>query len=112
MSCGSVDATWKEVPRMLNTNSGLETAAEARAAFGTGTALPSVVLTAQSPCTGVVLARPRAFWAAGVFGRGRMAADLNDALGQRNSGKQYPHTTRIVAPSDGAKGPHPAREPV
>jgi hypothetical protein len=112
MSCGSVDAMWKEVPRMVNIISGLETAVETRAAFGTGTALPSSVRTAQSPCTGVVLARPRAFWAADVFGRGRMAADLNVALGQRNSGKQYPHTTRIVAPSDGAKGPHPAREPV
>ena len=97
---------------MLNTISGLETAVEARAAFGTGTALPSSVRTAQSPCTGVVLARPRAFWAADVFGRSRLAADLSVAPGQRNSGKQYPHTTRIAAPSGDAEGPHTAREPV
>jgi hypothetical protein len=113
MSSGSVDAKWMEVPRMLNTISALETAVDAHAAFGTGAVLPSGVrTTAQSSCTGAVLARPRAFWATDVFGRSRMAADLNVALGQRNSGKQYPHTTRIAAPSGGAKGPHPAREPV
>ncbi len=97
---------------MLNAISGLETAAESHAAFATGAVLPSGVRIAQSPCTGAVLARPRAFWAADVFGRSRMAADLNVALGQHNSGKQYPHTTRIAALSGGAKGPHPAREPV
>ncbi len=97
---------------MLNTISGLETAAEARARFGMGAVLPSGVQTAQPPCTGAVLARPRAFWAADVFGKSRMAADLDVALGQRNSGKQYPHTTRIAAPSGDAEGPHPAREPV
>ncbi len=98
---------------MLNAISGLENAAEAHAGFGMGAALPlGVLTTAQFPCTGAVLARPRAFWAVDVFGRSRMAADLNVTLGQRNSGKQYPHTTRIAAPSGGAKGSHPAREPV
>jgi hypothetical protein len=97
---------------MLNTISGLETAAEAHAAFGMGAALPSGVRTAQPACTGAVLARPRAFWAAGLLGRSRVAADLKVGLEQRNSGKQYPHTTRIVAPSGDAKGPHTAREPV
>jgi hypothetical protein len=96
---------------MLNTISGLETATEARAGFGTGAVLPSGVRSAQPPCTGATLARPRAFWAAGVSGQ-RKAADLSVALGQRNSGKQYPHTTRIAVPSGDAKGPHTAREPV
>ncbi len=59
---------------MLNAISGLETAAESHAAFATGAVLPSGVRIAQSPCTGAVLARPRAFWAADVFGRSRMAA--------------------------------------
>jgi hypothetical protein len=95
---------------MLNTISGLETAAEARAAFGVGALVPSGVRAAQPMCTGAALARPRAFWAADVFGR-REAADLNVALEQRNSGKQYPHTTRIAVPSGDAKGPHTAREP-
>ena len=95
---------------MLNTISGLETAAEARAPFGMGAALPSGVQAAQLSCTGGV--RRRAFWAADVFGRSRMAAQLNVALGQRNSGKQYPHTTRIAAKSGDAEGPHTAREPV
>ena len=96
---------------MLNTISGLETATEAYAGFGMGAVLPSGVRSAQSPCTGAALARPRAFWAADVFGW-RKVADLNVALEQRNSGKQYPHTTRIVAPSGDAEGPHTAREPV
>ena len=98
---------------MLTTISALENAADARVRFGSGAALPSGVRTTQSPCTGAVMfARPRAFWAADVFGSSRMAADLTEALGQRNTGKQYPHTTRIAALSGGAKGPHPVREPV
>jgi hypothetical protein len=100
---------------MLNTISGLETATEAYAGFGMGAVLPSGVRSAQPVCTGAALARPRAFWAAGVLGR-RKAADLNVAPEwkhvQRNSGKQYPHTTRITAPSGDAEGPHTAREPV
>jgi hypothetical protein len=97
---------------MLNMISDLEAAAETRAGFGTGAVLPSGIRTAQPLRAGAALARPRAFWAADVIGRSRMAADLNVAPGQRNSGKQYPHTTRIAAPSGGAKGPHPVREPV
>jgi hypothetical protein len=96
---------------MLNTISGLETAAEARAGFGMGAVLPSGARPAQVLCTGAAFARPRAFWAADVLGQ-RKAADLSVALGQRNSGKQYPHTTRIAVPSGDAKGPHTAREPV
>jgi len=96
---------------MLNTISGLETATEARAGFGMGAVLPSGVRSAQPVCTGAALARPRAFWAADVFGQ-RKAADLNVALEQRNAGKQYPHTTRIAVPSGDAEGPHTAREPV
>jgi hypothetical protein len=112
MSSGHVDAPWREVPRMLNTISGPEIAVEARAGFGMGAVLPSGVRTAQPSCTGVALARRRVFWAADVFGRSHMAADLSVALGQRNSGKQYPHTTRIAAPSGDTEGPHTAREPV
>ena len=98
---------------MLNTISGLETATEARAGFGMGAVLPSGVRSAQPVCTGAALARPRprALWAADVLGQ-REVADLNVALEQRNSGKQYPHTTRIAVPSGDAKGPHTAREPV
>jgi hypothetical protein len=96
---------------VLNTISDLETAVEAHAPFGMGAALPSGVQAARLSCTGA--AHPRAFWAADVFGRSRMAAQLNVALGQRNSGKQfYPHTTRIAAKSGDAEGPHTAREPV
>jgi hypothetical protein len=97
---------------MLSMMSGLETAAEACAWFGTGAVLPSGVRTAQAPSAGAVLARTRASWAADVFGKRRMAAELDVALGACNSGKQYPHTTRIAVPSGNAKGPHSAREPV
>jgi len=103
---------------MLNTISGLETATEAYAGFGMGAVLPSGVRSAQPACTGAALARPRprALWAADVFGR-RGAGDLNVALegkhGQRTVGnKHYPHTTRIAVPSGDAEGPHTAREPV
>jgi hypothetical protein len=100
---------------MLTTISGLETAAEAYAGFGMGAVLPSGVRSAQPVCTGAVLVRPRAFWATDVFGR-RNAAGLNVAPegqhGQRNSGKQFPYTTRIAAPSGDAEGPHTARDPV
>jgi len=97
---------------MVNTLSGLGTAAKAHAEFGMGAALPSGVRTAQPTCAGAALARPRAFWAADTFGRSREAAGLKVELGQRNSGKQYPHTTRIFAPSGDAEGPHTARDPV
>jgi hypothetical protein len=98
---------------MLNMISGLETATEAYAGSGMGAVRPSGVRSAQPRCTGVALARPRprAYWAADVFGQ-RKPADLNVALELRNAGKQYPHTTRIAVPSGDAKGPHPAREPV
>src|SRR5258708_16830528 len=110
MSCGSVDAKWKEVPRMLNAISGLETAAESHAAFATGAVLPSGVRIAQSPCTGAVLARPRAFWAAAVFGRSRMADDLNVALGQRNCGMQNHKATRLAEQSGGDQVNHKLRD--
>lgn len=96
---------------MLNTISGLETATEAHAGFGMGAVQLPGVRSAQPMCTGAALARPRAFWAADVIGR-REAAAPNVALEQRNAGKQYPHTTRIAAPSGDAEGPHTAREPV
>jgi hypothetical protein len=97
---------------MLNTVSGPEIAAEARAGFGMGAVLPSGIRTAQPACTGARLERRRAFWAADIFGNSRMA-NLKVALGQRNSGnKQYPHTTRVAAPSGDREGPHTAREPV
>jgi hypothetical protein len=97
---------------MLTMISDLETAAEVRAPFSEGACLPSVVVrTARSHEGAISFARPRAFWAADVFGRRHQAADLNVALGQPNPGKpNYPYTTRIAA-SGGAKGPHPAREP-
>ena len=97
---------------MLNMLSDLETAAEARAPFGSDTCLPaSAAATTQMHEGFAVYARPRAFWAADVSGQRRLAADLAaPAFGQPNSSKQYPHTTRIAA-SGGAKGPHPAREP-
>jgi hypothetical protein len=78
--------------------------------IGAGVCLPSGVAGTAQPREGVVYARPRAFWAAEAFGRGRQAAGLAAvALGQPNPSKQYPHTTRIAA-SGGAKGPHPVRE--
>jgi hypothetical protein len=99
---------------MLNTVSESEIAANARTPFGAGACLLSdAVRTAQPRSGSAAFARPRprAFWAADAFGLRRQAADMGIALGLRNPGKQYPHTTRIAAASGGAKGPHPAREP-
>ena len=97
---------------MLNTNIDFEAAA-ARAPFGMGTCLPSAVGEAAQPRKGAIaFARPRAFWATDVSGRRHPASELSAVIAQPTQRKQnYPYTTRIAA-SGGAKGPHPAREPV
>jgi hypothetical protein len=99
---------------MLNMVSDVEAAADARTPFGEGACLPSVaVRIAQPHRRTVAFARPRAFWAADVIGQRRQASGLGVALGQPNPSKQnYPYPTRIAAASGGAKGPHPARDPV
>jgi hypothetical protein len=99
---------------MLNKVSDIEAAADARTPFGEGACLPSAaVRTAQSHRRTVEYARPRAFWAADVFGQRRTASGLGMAPGQPNPSKQnYPYPTRIAAASGGAMGPHPARDPV
>jgi hypothetical protein len=99
---------------MLNMVSDLEAAAEARIPFGEGACLPSAAVgTAQPHRPAGTFVRPRAFWAADGLGQRHMASDLGVALGQRNPGKQnYPYPTHIAAAGGGAKGPHPARDPV
>jgi hypothetical protein len=99
---------------MLNKVSEIEAAADARTPFGEGACLPSVaVRTAQSHRLAVELKRPRAFWAADVFGQRRTASGRGMAPGQPNPSKQnYPYPTRIAAASGGTLGPHPARDPV
>jgi hypothetical protein len=99
---------------MLNKVSDIEAAADARTPSGEGACLPSVaVRTAQSHRCTVVFARPRAFWAADVFGQRRTASGRGMAPGQPNLSKQnYPYPTRIAAASGGTLGPHPARDPV
>jgi hypothetical protein len=99
---------------MLNKVSEIEAAADARTPFGEGACLPSVaVRTAQSHRLDMKFARPRAFWAADVFGQRRTASGRGMALGQPNPSKQnYPYPTRIAAASGGTLGPHPARDPV
>jgi hypothetical protein len=101
---------------MLNKVSDIEAAADARTPFGEGACLPSAVArTAQSHRRAVAFPRPRprAFWAADVFGQRHTVSELGMASGQPNPSKQnYPYPTRIAAASGGAKGPHPARDPV
>jgi hypothetical protein len=97
---------------LLTMRSDLEAATEARMPFGSDACLPSgAARTTQLRGGFVIYMRPRAFWAADVSVLRRQAAGLAAlALGQPNSSKQYPHTTRVAA-SGGTKGPHPAREP-
>jgi hypothetical protein len=97
---------------MLTMISDLEAAADAHAPFSEGACLPPAAVRTARPHRGAAaFARPRASWAADVFGQRRPSDDLGVVLGQPNSGKQnYPYTTRIAA-SGGAEGPHPAREP-
>jgi len=107
---------------MLNVLSDLQAAVQTRTSFGEGICLHSAVARTVQPRKGsVVFARPRArsvvfapraHRAADVFGQLRLGAGLAVRPGQPNSRKQYSHMTRIVAASGGAKGPHPAREPV
>ena len=99
---------------MLNKVSEIEAAAAACTPFGEGACLPSVAIpTAQSHRQAVEYARPRAFWAADVLGQRHTAPGRGMAPGQPNPSKQnYPYPTRIAAASGGAKGSHPARDPV
>jgi hypothetical protein len=99
---------------MLNKVSEIEAAAEARTPFGEGACLPSVaVRIAHLHPRAAAFPRPRAFWAADVLGQRHTASGFGMALGQPNPSKQnYPYPTRIAAANNGAKGPHPARDPV
>jgi hypothetical protein len=99
---------------MLNIDVDVEAAAEARTPLGEGACLPSVAVRATHVHRCVAeFPRPRAFWAADGFGQRHMASGLAVTPGQPNPSKQnYPYPTRIAAASGGAKGPHPARDPV
>jgi len=96
---------------MLSMLPDLEAAAEARAPSGMGACPLPGVRTAQPREGFAVAARPRASRAADAFGQHGSAVGLGVALTEGNPGKQYPIPTRAAAVSDGAKGPHPAREP-
>jgi len=96
---------------MLSLLPDLEAAAKARAPFGMGARLLLGGRTAQPREGFVVPARPRARWALEAFGRHGGAADLGVALAAGSPGNRYPIPARTAAVSDGAKGPHPAREP-
>jgi hypothetical protein len=97
---------------MLNKLSDSETAAAARTPLSVGACLPLVAVRTAQPRKGAIaFVRPRAFWAADVFGQRHPVPDGGMALGQSNPSKpNHPYTTRTIA-SGGAKGPHPAREP-
>jgi hypothetical protein len=107
---------------MLNILSSLETAVSARAGSSLGACLPGRVGTVDQGSTGVMVRpRPRAVSPAGVFGHGRTAAFQGTAAGrsghsqpsgQQNNCEKYVHTTRITAPSGGAPGLQPRRDPV
>ena len=90
--------------------------------FGLGAVMPSVALVG-GPRTvpGALFARSRAPWAAGATWQRRIDAQPQAAnpcglpaqpKPSNQSSKHYPHTTRIAAGDGGAKGPHPARDPV
>lgn len=98
---------------MLNLTSDFEAVATAREPFSMGACLPSAVIRpVRLPEGAMAFARPRAFWTTDGSGRRHAAAGQSAALGQPTQRKQnYPYTTRTAA-SGGAKGPHPAREPV
>jgi hypothetical protein len=102
---------------MLNMNSDVTAAADARSGFGVGVLPLSGVRTVVASSTGAVIARPRALWATNVLGRPRLTAQ-HVVFGQPIATKQestqhyYASKTRIAAASGGVPGTHPAREPV
>jgi hypothetical protein len=97
---------------MLNIVSDIETAVGARAGSGTGALLrPGVAGSTLAGTADVVFARPRAIRATDAFGQRRTAAQAV-GLGQCSTRKQNLNMTRIAAPSGGAMGSHPPREPV
>jgi len=125
---------------MLSLLSPVEAAAQARALTRTGTPLmwecvtgPGVrsleTTTGRPAAAAVVFARPRpqasrrsvlfanAIGAVGqaVSARPQLPSQNQPNLSQHdeiNSSQKYAHTTRIAAAGGGAKGPHPARDPV
>jgi hypothetical protein len=125
---------------MLSLLSPVEAAAQARALTRTGTPLMWACVTdpgvrsletaiGRPAAAAVVFARPRplastrpvlfenATEAAGqaVFARPQLPSHNQPNLSQQNeikSSQNYAHTTRIAAAGGGAKGPHPARDPV
>jgi hypothetical protein len=124
---------------MLSLLSPVKAAAQTRALTRTGTALMCDCVTdpgvrsletaiGRPAAAAVVFARPRpqastrpvlfanATGAAGqaVFARPQLPSQNQPSLSQHNeikSSQKYAHTTRIAA-AGGAKGPHPARDPV
>jgi len=125
---------------MLSLLSPVEAAAQACALTRTGTPLmwscvtdPGVrsleTVVGRPAAAAVVFARPRpqastrfvqfanATGAVGqaVFARPQLHSQNQPSLSQHNeikSSQKYAHTTRIAAAGGGAKGPHPARDPV
>jgi hypothetical protein len=126
---------------MLSLLSPVEAAAQARALTRTGTPLmwacvtdpgvrSSETATGRPAAAAVVFVRPRpqastssalfaknAIGAAGqaVFARPQLPSQNQPNLSQHieiKSSQKYAHTTRIAAAGGGAKGPHPARDPV
>jgi hypothetical protein len=102
---------------MLNMNSDVTAAADARFGSGAGVFPLSGVRAVVASSTGAVVARPRALWATNIPGRPRRMAQ-HVVLGQQVATKQdsdqhyYAPKTRIAAASGGVPGAHPAREPV
>jgi hypothetical protein len=104
---------------VLSMITNVATAADVCAGSGAGAVLPPGAGAVTASGRGVIaFARPRAVWAADVFGQGRNAAGQDGAAGRdqvpcrRNPIEQYPHMTRIAAASSGGLGPYPARDPV
>jgi hypothetical protein len=111
------------VPDVLNVISNIETSVRPLPWFGLG-ACPSALAATTATKSAVATPRPRtstAVAAEHLFGQHYAHAAVGAIAGadgsrtgmaKRLSAAQAVHTTLITAFSDGALGPHPAREPV
>ncbi len=100
---------------MLNMNSDVTAAADARFGFGVGV-FPLTGARTVVPSSTRAVVRPRAHWATNVLSRQRFSARPDVVLGQQVATKQdssyYAPKALIVAARGGVPGTHPAREPV
>ena len=97
----------------MKPNSMADVAANTRDWSGMGTVLSCRGEAAPGDrALAMAVARPQVRPAAVHYPSGTYAAGRAELAQQQRASRKYAHTTRIASAFGGAKGPHPARDPV